>query len=112
MADEDEARYEELKGALADLGYLRRGSLVRRFMACGKPGCCCQATPPRLHGPYLQWTRKVGGKTVTVRLSPEKASLIEGWIANGRALDKIVAEMENLSMRVTERVLLTISSRR
>jgi len=65
----DAERYETLKREVAAVGLIRRGSLVRRLVACGKPNCCCQADPPRLHGPYYQWTRKVYGKTVTVRVN-------------------------------------------
>ena len=100
-----QTRYEALKRAVLTLGPIRRGSLVRRFMPCGKPGCCCQASPPELHGPYYQWTRKVQGKTVTVRLTPEEARLFEEWIANGRQLDRIVAQMEAVSLRLTERLV-------
>lgn len=105
MANRDEERYVALKHAVADIGYVRRGTLTRRFMPCGKAGCCCQGTPPQLHGPYYQWTRKVRGKTVTVRLTKQEVQFLEEWIANGRRLDKIVADMQAASMRVTERVL-------
>ena len=101
----DQTRYDALKRAVLPLGPIRRGSLVRRFMPCGKPGCCCQASPPELHGPYYQWTRKVRGKTVTVRLTREEARLLEDWISNGRQLEKIVAQMEAVSLRITERLL-------
>ncbi|MFZ2225566.1 MAG: DUF6788 family protein [Candidatus Deferrimicrobium sp.] len=97
--------YETIKRLVTDVGFIRRGSVVRRFMPCGKPGCRCQATPPRLHGPYYQWTRKVRGKTVTVRLSQEEAALMQEWIANGRRLNKLVSRMETLSLQVTERML-------
>jgi hypothetical protein len=63
--------YKQLRLALSRIGYFRRGTLLRRVMTCGKPGCACKASPPRLHGPYYQWTRKVDGKTVTVRVSAE-----------------------------------------
>ena len=71
-------------------------------MPCGKPNCRCQATPPQLHGPYYQWTRKVRGKTVTVRLTEQQAERVRDWIENGRQLDRIVVEMETLSLRMTE----------
>lgn len=105
MNRRDEDRLQELRASLAAVGHFRRGSIQRRLMPCGKPGCCCQANPPKLHGPYYQWTRKVRGKTVTVRLKPNEARLLRSWIANSRRLDKIVAQMERLSYRVTERIL-------
>ncbi len=45
MAETSGARrkYEALKHQLLGLGYARPGSLVRRFMRCGKPGCHCMA---------------------------------------------------------------------
>ena len=101
----DDQRFETLKRAVSDVGPIRRGSVVRRFMPCGKQGCRCQATPPNLHGPYYQLTRKVRGKTVTVRLTEQEAERIQEWIENGRQLDKIVAKMEKLSLRTTERLL-------
>ena len=103
--DRDSDRYEALKRELADVALIRRGSLVRRLMPCGKAGCRCQARPPQLHGPYYQWTRKVRGKTVTVRVSGDEARLLEQWIGNGRRLHRIVGEMERVSYRLTERVL-------
>lgn len=102
---QDHDRYDAIKRCMADVGFIRRGSLVRRFMPCGKPGCRCQATPPELHGPYYQWTRKVRGKTITVRLSEEEARLMKEWIVNGRQLNKLVAKMEILSLRITDRLL-------
>lgn len=103
--DADARRYAALKREVADLGLIRRGSLVRRFMPCGKPGCRCQARRPRLHGPYYQWTRKVRGKTVTVRISAAEAKLLEEWIENGRQLDRLVGQMEQVCYRITERSL-------
>jgi hypothetical protein len=102
---DDQQRYEALKRSITDLGLIRHGSLVRRFMPCGKPGCRCQATPPELHGPYYQWTRKVRGKTVTVRLTEQEAGLLAKWIQNGRQLDKVIADMEAVALRITNRML-------
>jgi hypothetical protein len=106
----EQKRYQALKGAIADLGLFCRGSIVKRFMPCGKPGCRCLATPPELHGPYYQWTRKVGGKTVTVRLTRQQAEALQEWIANGRRLDKIMTQMQSLSLRIAERLLRSLQS--
>jgi hypothetical protein len=106
----EQERYDTLKGGIVDLGLVCRGSIVKRFMPCGKPGCRCQATPPELHGPYYQWTRKVRGKTVTVRLSREQAQALDEWMANGRRLDKIISQMQGLSQRIIERLLCALQS--
>lgn len=101
----DAERYEALKRQVADVPPIRRGSIVRRFMPCGKSGCRCQASPPRLHGPYYQWTRKVQGRTVTIRIDRSQAKLLQEWIANGRRLDALVRQMESVSLRLTEKLL-------
>ena len=106
MATRDENRFETLKASLADLGPIRRGTVLRRFVRCGSAGCRCRADPPQLHGPYYEWTRKVKGKTVSVRVTEEQARLLKQWIANARRLDKIVAEMQLISTRITEPLFL------
>jgi len=97
--------YEALKEALRRLGYVGPGSLVRRFMPCGKPTCRCMADSRALHGPYYQWTLRVRGKTKTVRLTEDQARLCEEWIANHRTLKGIVRRMEAMSLRETDRLL-------
>ena len=63
-------------------------------MPCGRKGCRCQATPAALHGPYFQWTAKVDGKTVTVRVRPDEVPLYREWIGNGRKLDQVLKAWE------------------
>lgn len=104
-----ERRYATLKAELADLGLVRPGSLVERYMPCGKPGCRCMADSPVLHGPYYQWTHKIRGKTVTQRLSKAQAEVCGEWIHNHREMKKVVRRMEALSLKETDRILRTIS---
>jgi hypothetical protein len=92
-----QARLQRLAGELAQTGFISSGSVVQRFVSCGKPGCRCQADPPQLHGPYWQWTRLVNGKTVTRRLGPGQARLYQQWIANRRRLTGILAQLDHLS---------------
>lgn len=58
-----------------------------------------------LHGPYYQWTRKIRGKTVTVRVTHDEAKQIEVWIENSRRLGEIVSKMERVALRITARSL-------
>jgi hypothetical protein len=104
MTTRDEQRFSTLKASLADLGPFRRGTVLLRLVRCGRADCRCQAHPPELHGPYYDWTRKVSGKTVTVRLTKQQARLLKQWIANARRLDRIVADMERVSQRMTEQL--------
>ena len=92
-----QAKLQQLASELASTGFISSGSVVRRFMPCGKPGCRCQADPPQLHGPYWQWSRVVRGKTITRRLTEGQARLYQEWIANRRRLAKTLAEMDKVS---------------
>ena len=101
----DRRRQNKIADRLGTAGFALPGTILERSICCKKPGCRCTADPPRLHGPYYQWTRKVGGKTVTVRLSLQEATLLEEWIANGRRLDRLIGQMEGVSLRRTDRLL-------
>ncbi len=101
--------YDILKRELSALGIVRPGSLVRRYMPCGKPGCRCMADPPILHGPYYQWTYQVRRKTTTRRLTQAQAAQCEVWIRNYRKLRTITRRIVALSLKETDRILRTIS---
>ena len=95
-----EQLYGKLKRPLAAIGYVFPGSIAKRFMPCGKSSCRCATDPSRRHGPYYEWSRKVGGKTVTVRLTADQARLYAGWIDNRRKFKKIMARMQTVSIQV------------
>jgi hypothetical protein len=83
---------------LARTGNVLPGSLQQRHTRCGRAGCACQADPPRPHGPYWQWTRKVAGKTVTRRLTPEQTERYRPWIDNDRRIRELLARLETLGI--------------
>lgn len=83
---------------IASEGALLPGSVVVRMMPCGKPNCRCKEDPPRLHGPYVQWTRKIGGKTRTRHLSGEELQRYQRWFDNARRLREAVSELETLCL--------------
>ena len=98
---DDQAR-RRLATALADIGFALPGSIVVRHMRCGKTACRCKADPPELHGPYISWTRRVEGKTVTRLLSADQLERYGPWFDNARRLRQLVAELEALSLRAAE----------
>ncbi len=103
-------RYQDLARQLADIGYIAAGSLAQRHNRCGKLNCRCHADPPRLHGPYWQWTAKIDGKTVTRRLTPVEAALYQDWIANDRHLRTLTAQMRDVAAKATALTLKTAPS--
>jgi len=78
------------------------GSVVVRRMRCGKAACACKGDPPALHGPYIQWTRTVDGKTVTRFLSEEQLARYQPWFDNARRVKELVAMMEVTSVHAFE----------
>lgn len=78
------------------------GSVVVRRMRCGKAGCACKGDPPALHGPYVQWTRTVAGKTVTRFLSKDELARYQQWFDNARRLRELVAKLEIASVQALE----------
>lgn len=100
-----EQRYDQLKAQLTDIDWIRRGSIIKRYMPCGTKTCRCQANPPQLHGPYYQWSHTVDGKAKSVRLTREQAHHVQTWINNGRRLNDIVKQMELVSYKHTEHLL-------
>ena len=97
-------RHRALLAEMADLGLVLRGSIARRRVRCGQPTCRCKADPPRLHGPYYLWTRKVAGKTVTAQLTPEQAARCQDWSRNMRKLDRIVRHLQAVGLRAAATV--------
>ncbi len=92
--------YAELRA----LGFLLRGTVNRRYTRCGSPGCGCRTNPSARHGPYYDWTRKVDGKTVTVRLTAAQAKVVREWIARVRRFDRIAEEIQAVSAEAVQLV--------
>ncbi len=97
-------RYERLKRELASVakrvGFLLTGTVQSRFFECGKNvNCHCHEDPANRHGPYHYWTRKVKGKTVSVSLTNEQATLFRDCMENTRALERLLKQMRRESMR-------------
>jgi len=97
-------RYESLRRELAALapqmGFLLTGSVQSRFFECSRQNNCrCHDDVASRHGPYHYWTRKVKGKTVSVSLTHDQLAVVQEWIQNGRALERLLKKMRDESMR-------------
>jgi len=102
---EHERRYRELLAEIGEIGLIRSGSVAPRFNYCGKANCRCHADPPQPHGPYWQWTAKVGGKTVNRRLTAREAELYQEWIGNDRKLHALIDELRKVADAATNLIL-------
>jgi len=97
-----EATRRGIAQAMSEIDGALPGSVVVRHMRCGKPGCACKADPPALHGPYIQWTRTVGGKTVTKFLSQDQLARYQPWFDNARRLKELTAMLQIASVHAVE----------
>ena len=88
--------------AIAASGMILPGSITCRRIRCGHRNCGCHADPPRLHGPYWQWTRKVAAKTVGRWLSADQYHDYQAWISNDRRLRELLTRLETLGTAAFE----------
>ncbi len=79
-------RYQRLCQRLAQTGWISEGYVQNRGPGAG--------------GPCYQWTRKVRAKTLSVALSKEQYEWLKSAIANWRAMQEIMKEMQKLSRQV------------
>ena len=88
--------------AIAATGMVLPGSITQRRTRCGRRNCGCHADPPRLHGPYAEWTRKVGGKTVTRRLTEAELAAWQPLFDNAKKIRALLAELQDLTLGIIE----------
>lgn len=99
----DEARRIATElAAIARSGLVLPGSILERRTRCGRSNCACHADPPRRHGPYFQWTRKVANKTVGRWLSAEQRDDYQLWVDNHRRARELLARLEALGVAAME----------
>ena len=79
------AAYRRLQKRLAQTGWIALGSLLERKL-------------PGQGGPRYQWSRLVGGKTVTVALSAEQFVWLKTAIANQRKVWDLLNQMNQLTL--------------
>jgi len=95
-------RQAHIAAELGKAGFALPGTVLVRT-TCGKKNCGCHADPPRLHKPYVQWTRKINNKTVTRHLTDEQWQRYEEWFENAKRLRALLADLETLSTEIFDR---------
>jgi hypothetical protein len=90
-------RFRQARRELQQLGYFLKGTVLKRMMKCGQPNCACHRDATQRHGPYFEWTYKVHGKTVNVKLSPQTAPLYQNATKQHRKLKAALTRLERLS---------------
>lgn len=82
-----EKRRRKVARGLPNPEQILRGSLVRRFIQCGKPNCICKREGG--HGPYFYLTiNKGAGKTLSIKIPTDQQAQVRVWLRNYRRLRK------------------------
>ncbi len=96
--------FETCRRELREIGFILTGSITKHYTKCRSPSCRCMKDPEYRHGPYYDWTRKVKGKTVTVRLSQEEADILKEWIENKKEFYEIIKRMEMITLEAVKEI--------
>lgn len=105
---ECEAKHKALAERMADIGFIYQGTVVKRFMKCGRSSCACHKDPALRHGPYYYWSTKVGGKSVSKLITSQEAELLGRWVKNRGEMEAITAEMKEISRVAFDAALFLI----
>lgn len=97
---EIDAERRRIVAELGQIGFTLPGSVVTRTVTCGRPTCRCATEHDQRHGPYIQWSRTIKGRTVSKVLTPEQLADYQPWIDNGRRLRELAHQLETLSLDV------------
>ena len=84
----------------SQLGDLRRGSLVTRYIRCGKEGCHCHEAGESGHGPKHSLTYKEKGRTVTEYVDAEHLAQVKGQFSEHRRFLELCQQF----LRINEQI--------
>jgi hypothetical protein len=93
-----DAGRRRIDAELAQIEFTLPGSITTRIVTCGRATCRCATDPEQRHGPYIQWSRTVKGRTVNKKLTPEQLERYQPWIDSTRRLRDLAHQLETLSL--------------
>jgi len=92
-----------VKSKIDSKEYILNGSIAKQYKQCGKLNCRCSRDKKYWHGPYLIWTRKVKGKTITKTLNKNQAVIVKKAIGEMRKLNQLLERWKMLSLKEVEK---------
>ena len=98
IPDEVETERRRIVAELGQIGFTLPGSIVTRTVTCGRATCRCATDPDQRHGPYIQWSHTIKGRTASKMLTPERLETYQPLIDNGRRLRDLAHQLETLSL--------------
>lgn len=95
--DQLETRRDTLLNEIRALGDMRRGTLLERYLPCGKPGCHCARPGSKGHGPKFSLTYKVQGKTKTEYIPEDQVKQVREQLANHQRFVALCRELVEIN---------------
>jgi len=95
-------RRQGLARQLPPVGETLRGSLMERYMVCGKPGCKCSRG--ERHGPVCYLSVTLGpGRTTGGLVADEQLQRVRRWIANYQQVKDHLEKISEINRELLRR---------
>ena len=92
---------QKVARSLPDLAEVVRGSVVKRYLRCGKSECRCHQGQG--HGPYYYLMTTLGhGKTRMVLISKDQLAMVRRWVKNFGQYKKGLEKITEINTRLLQ----------
>lgn len=96
-------------GKAPQWGEILRGTLLRRYIRCGKPGCHCRKG--RGHGPFLYLSVTLGvGRTRQITIAPADYAVALRYVRNYGRMQRVLEAISTLNRKLLHDRLLSAPS--
>jgi len=92
--------FESVKKEIADISYLKKGSITKCYQTCRNPNCRCHRADKFKHGPYFLLTSKEKAKTKTFSVPEGMLSEVKSYIKNYKILKSKIMLLEEISEKI------------
>ncbi len=101
MSNQSDKRKTKLRSLLKeDIGMIR-GSLIERYMRCGKAGCKCN--DGERHGPFYSLTFTEGDKRKNIYVVKDKAEEVREGIKAYKRAKKAIASVGDMNRKLLKK---------
>ena len=101
MSSQPDKRKAKLQSLLGrDIGMIR-GSLIERYMRCGKAGCKCN--DGERHGPFYSLTFTEGDKRKNIYVPKGKAAEVKEGIKAYKRAKKAIASVGDMNRKLLKK---------
>jgi len=100
-----EKQFEIQKKKLLATELFWKGSITKRWMTCGNPGCKCKTDRKQRHGPYYWWTTKKKGCTQAVLIPKQSLDEAKKYLKNYKEFYLRIQALSQLSEEIIRKKL-------